>query len=811
MKWRLAVAFLALLLPIHAAPLVVHFEERHSGSFFHFAETLDLEASATLLLIDAHSDASCVADSDKIRAALRQVKSSGHRRELLQNWRRSGRVQVFDWIEPLMPHPVKNVVWIANEEELAAARQQVDRLAPARSCGPLGASWTSSLFSGIETQLAEEEAVIVSLDLDYFAGWPRAEAREGLQDLWARLLRMQNLQSISVALSRPWLEDEEEARFLAEEVLALILSSRNTRLHFEPFAPLGPDRSEEARRRLALGEQQPTFDFTTVSDHTKDLVLQERSRITVRSQPERWANLLENWQRIRGGWWLEVDNHQPSLDKRIRIAKDNSHELPTLRVRNREGRLVNRVTWYREGADGTNYNVMPEVSLGKQFADAAQWLGWHSQLLAETSEPALAGAQWSPALAQPQGWGALRIWAEVESDSETYRTPPLELRVRAGEGFRGALTEQFGLPYLFGVGRLRSDGWSGPELGWGNDCANLLAWAWQQDGFPLPWCSPGQLRQHLQLMGNLTDEIKFSPTELDRGLVLDRGNHMAALWKDLEPKGRLDGSDLLIHQLGGPAEVISVATFVKSSQSTRVWKRPEMPSPVLTFGGDINLDGIEREETLRTIQRAAGERSLVANLECALSSSPEQPDGHYRFSADPEWAVLLRKSGIAGLGLANNHALDCGPTGLEETRKSLTDAGIQITGAGNTLEEALRPIRLQEPNREIVVFAVNLINIQEMALREGKPGVLCLPDHQDPLRNAIRKERAQGREVIVMAHWGQEFTTQVSATQLHWARWLIESGATQVIGSHPHIRQHTDYWRGRRVDFSLGDLVFPLL
>ena len=199
---------------------------------------------------------------------------------------------------------------------------------------------------------------------------------------------------------------------------------------------------------------------------------------------------------------------------------------------------------------------------------------------------------------------------------------------------------------------------------------------------------------------------------------------------------------------------------------------------------------------------------LVANLECVLTEEATREEGRYRFRVSPERVSLLKEGGVVGLGLANNHALDCDAKGLRDTRSALVAAGIQVTGGGETLEEALLPIRISGAE-ELSVFAVNLVNVEDVCLQEGRPGVLCLPRHREPLRVAMRKEGLAGRKVVVMVHWGNEFTTELTQEQRRWGRWLVEAGASRVVGSHPHVKQMSDYWLGSRVDFSLGDLVFP--
>lgn len=59
----------SLALAGESAELPVHLEESHAGEFYHLVEALPLNEPHTLVLIDAHSDASGIADSDAVREA----------------------------------------------------------------------------------------------------------------------------------------------------------------------------------------------------------------------------------------------------------------------------------------------------------------------------------------------------------------------------------------------------------------------------------------------------------------------------------------------------------------------------------------------------------------------------------------------------------------------------------------------------------------------------------------------------------------------------------------------------------------------
>src|SRR5438876_11155484 len=110
----------ALLIAVSAATagkvLPIYIEDNHAGTFYWLAQHIDLDQPCTLILFDAHSDASGIFDSDKIRGALRNVASGPARQVLLDRWRSEGYVQCFNWIEPLMPGPIATVIWVPAEK-----------------------------------------------------------------------------------------------------------------------------------------------------------------------------------------------------------------------------------------------------------------------------------------------------------------------------------------------------------------------------------------------------------------------------------------------------------------------------------------------------------------------------------------------------------------------------------------------------------------------------------------------------------------------------------------------------------------------
>ena len=186
MKGRTAGICIAALLAATSLPataakrLPIYIEDNHAGTFYWLAQNIDLDQSYTLILFDAHSDASGIFDSDKIRYALRNVASAQDRQTLLDRWRSKGTVQCFNWIEPLMPAPIEKVIWVPAEKlsasQISEHRQQATALldghleAAPRKSGSLQEAYVVSDFEHLEKQIDPNQRLIVTIDLDYFAG-----------------------------------------------------------------------------------------------------------------------------------------------------------------------------------------------------------------------------------------------------------------------------------------------------------------------------------------------------------------------------------------------------------------------------------------------------------------------------------------------------------------------------------------------------------------------------------------------------------------------------------------------------------------
>ena len=103
---------------------------------------------------------------------------------------------------------------------------------------------------------------------------------------------------------------------------------------------------------------------------------------------------------------------------------------------------------------------------------------------------------------------------------------------------------------------------------------------------------------------------------------------------------------------------------------------------------------------------------VVGNLEVPLAADVDPAlrgqKNYLGWSDAEETVAALQEAGFDALSLANNHTLDCGEAGLDETIRRLRDAGITPFGAGSNLAAAGRPfvrtLRVGPVERTIVLF-----------------------------------------------------------------------------------------------------------
>lgn len=253
--------------------------------------------------------------------------------------------------------------------------------------------------------------------------------------------------------------------------------------------------------------------------------------------------------------------------------------------------------------------------------------------------------------------------------------------------------------------------------------------------------------------------------------------------------------------------------------------QPEITT--LTIVGDVMLgrrvaraSGDDPIRPLRpTAKRLAAAEITVGNLESTLSDDGSPTQGGDSFHADPAIIKGLKLAGFDTVVLANNHLGDYGQRALRQTLATLREADLPYVGAGRNLKEARRPVIITRDGVRVGFIATESIGETPGATADrGGTNRLNMPPRTGPL-NERQLDRISGDiekladrvdVVVVIPHWGTQYTHVPEASQRRAARAFVKAGADLVIGGHPHWVQGWEMVDDSVVVHSLGNFVFDM-
>jgi poly-gamma-glutamate capsule biosynthesis protein CapA/YwtB (metallophosphatase superfamily) len=218
-------------------------------------------------------------------------------------------------------------------------------------------------------------------------------------------------------------------------------------------------------------------------------------------------------------------------------------------------------------------------------------------------------------------------------------------------------------------------------------------------------------------------------------------------------------------------------------------------------------------------KRLAGAEITVGNFESTLSASGSPTQGGDSFAASPRVRPALRAAGFDLLSLANNHVGDYGDRALRQTLDRFDSGGIETVGAGRDLAAARRPVIIERDGVRVGFLAVDSIGETPAATRtRAGANRLNMPPRTGPLNRShlrritsdIRALNSRVDAVVVLTHWGTQYTHRPESSQRSAAQAFADAGADLVIGGHPHWVQGYEMAGSAVVVHSLGNFVFDM-
>lgn len=255
-------------------------------------------------------------------------------------------------------------------------------------------------------------------------------------------------------------------------------------------------------------------------------------------------------------------------------------------------------------------------------------------------------------------------------------------------------------------------------------------------------------------------------------------------------------------QTAGVFNIKDLKADISSQLDSKVPEKQEIkPDYNIAFAGDMMFDrGVERltdqlgntypidliKDFLKGFDYAVG------NLEGPINEKPSSfTDGSLKFSFSMKAIDSLKAGNFQIVSLANNHTLNTNSEGLEETRQILKKSNIGYTG---------------DPIECGIEYLYQKDYFSFYAVNETFP-MNC--DGEDLTSSLIEiKYYNPDSLIVVMMHWGEEYSLVNSEIQEQMAHDLIDAGADVIIGGHPHVTQNIEKYKGKLIFYSLGNFIF---
>lgn len=271
--------------------------------------------------------------------------------------------------------------------------------------------------------------------------------------------------------------------------------------------------------------------------------------------------------------------------------------------------------------------------------------------------------------------------------------------------------------------------------------------------------------------------------------------------------GTADGTET------GSSTVASSAHSDPTTESTHIvptYTEPTDPEPeiteiTLTFVGDCTFgrnqkhnyansfdeyyDRYGADYFLKNVRPIfEGDDITVINLEGSLTTSTDIQDKLWNHKGDPEYTQIMTGSSVEVATMGNNHRLDYGQSGCDETIKVLEEAEIGYCYDDVYLIHEVKGVK------------VGFVSVNEHY--DGTAVEVWLTEGYEYLRQ-------QGCAIVVACvHWGLEKTSELNDYQLELGYKLIDMGYDLVVGNHPHVLQAMQIYKGRFICYSLGNFCY---
>jgi poly-gamma-glutamate capsule biosynthesis protein CapA/YwtB (metallophosphatase superfamily) len=253
-------------------------------------------------------------------------------------------------------------------------------------------------------------------------------------------------------------------------------------------------------------------------------------------------------------------------------------------------------------------------------------------------------------------------------------------------------------------------------------------------------------------------------------------------------------------------------------------RRASTPAPAptraaqitLAFAGDVHFEGrvtarlTDPESALGPVATVLSRADVaMVNLETSITERGSPEPKQFTFRAPPTAFTALRSAGVDLATMANNHGVDYGPVGLQDSLAAIAGSRFPVIGIGRDASQAYAPWYGVVQGRRVAILGASQIRDRTLSAwtaDDTSPGIASA--FSDRLVAAVRAARQRAEVVVVYLHWGAEGDECPIAVQRQLAERLAAAGADAVVGTHAHLLLGGGWLGPTYVAYGLGNFLW---
>ncbi len=203
----------------------------------------------------------------------------------------------------------------------------------------------------------------------------------------------------------------------------------------------------------------------------------------------------------------------------------------------------------------------------------------------------------------------------------------------------------------------------------------------------------------------------------------------------------------------------------------------------------------------------------VINQETLLGGSDYEISGQAPFNSPTEVGDAAINAGFNVFTTATDHVMDMGIQGVNSQIDYFNRHGEVVFTGTNKDENESNSIKYIEKNGIKIAVLNYTFGTNGISVPEDKKYLVNMLDDKKKLQADVKKAQKQTDFVIVFAHWGTEYSKEISSYQESYVKLFSELGVDAVIGTNPQVLEPVKWVENEKtgkkmlVYYSLGCFV----